>query len=53
MALLQDTNAHIVYMQAIEPNDTAFVNVIAEDGITTKNYRIIFKVALDTNANLS
>ncbi len=51
-AVTQDSNATI---QIIQPNtigDTAFINVIAEDGITEKQYSIAFTVALSTNTSI-
>lgn len=53
VATVQDINANVQITQVTSPNDTGFVKVTAEDGITEKTYSIVFSVMKDTIAYLS
>lgn len=52
-AVAQDTNASVSITNPSSPNDTAFIFITAENGVSTQLYSVVFKVMLDTNANLS
>ena len=51
-ATSDDVNAIITYTQVGSLPDTAVVDVLAEDGVTTLTYYIIFTVAPSDNADL-
>ncbi len=52
IGITDDNNATVTLTQATNVPDTAVVEVLAEDGVTTLTYYVIFTVAPSDNANL-